>query len=57
MSKTGRLTKTTAYILCNSSISLTDFEGNLMGHLLTKAIYIFMVKEKRETKMIIFSAI
>ncbi len=38
-------------------MSLTDFEGNLMGHLLTKAIYIFMVKEKRETKMIIFSAI
>ncbi len=35
-SRTGRLTKNTAYILCNSSISLTDFDGQLMGFILYK---------------------
>ncbi len=35
-SRTGRLTKNTAYILCNSSISLTDFEGQLISLILYK---------------------
>ncbi len=49
-SRTGRLTKNTVYILCNRSISLTDFDGQLMGLLLHKRLsinsghYISMVK-------------
>ncbi len=35
-SRTGRLTKNTVYILCNSSISLTNFEGQLVGLILHK---------------------
>ncbi len=35
-SRTSRLSKNTARILCNSSISLTDFDGQLMGLILHK---------------------
>ncbi len=49
-SRTGRLTKNTAYILCNRSINLTDFDGQLMGLILHKGSstnsghYLSMVK-------------
>ncbi len=49
-SRTGRLSKNTARILCNSSSSLTDFDGQLMGLILHKwsstnsGHYISMVK-------------
>ncbi len=35
-SRTGRLSKNTAYILCNRSVSLTDFDGQLIGLILHK---------------------
>ncbi len=35
-SRAGRLSKNTAYILCNRSISLTDFDGQFMGLILHK---------------------
>ncbi len=35
-SRTGRLTKNTAYNLCNRSISLIDFDGQFMGIILHK---------------------
>ncbi len=35
-SRAGRLTKNTAYVLCNRSISLTDFDGQLIGLILHK---------------------
>ncbi len=49
-SRTCRLTKNTAYILCNKSISLTDFDSQLMSLILHKGWstnsghYISMVK-------------
>ncbi len=49
-SRTGRLSKNTAHVLCNKSISLTDFDGQLMGLILHKGSstnsghYISMVK-------------
>ncbi len=35
-SRTGILSKNTAYLLCNRSISLTDFDSELMGLILYK---------------------
>ncbi len=49
-SRTRRLTKNTTYILCNRSVSLTDFDGQLMDLILHKGLstnsghYISMVK-------------
>ncbi len=49
-SRTGRLSKNTTYVLCNRSISLTDFDGQLMGLMCHKGSstnsghYISMVK-------------
>ncbi len=49
-SRAGRQTKNTTYILCNRSISLTDFDGQLMVLILHKGLstnsshYLFMVK-------------
>ncbi len=49
-STTGRLTKNTEYILCNRSISLTDFDVQLVGFILHKGLstnsghYLSMVK-------------
>ncbi len=37
-SKTGRLSKNTAYIMCNRSISISDFDGQLMGLILHKGL-------------------
>ncbi len=50
-SRSGRLSKNTAHILCTRSISLTDFDGQLMGLILHKGSstnsdhYISMVKD------------
>ncbi len=49
-SRTGRLSKNIAHVLCNRSISLTDFDGQLMCLILHKGSstnsghYISMVK-------------
>ncbi len=49
-SRTSRLIRSTAYVLCNRSISLTDVDGQLMGLILHKGSstnsghYISMVK-------------
>ncbi len=49
-SRTGRLSKNTAHVLCNGYISLTDFDSQLMGLILHKGSstnsghYLSMVK-------------
>ncbi len=41
----GRLSKNTAYVLCNRYISLTDFNGQLISLILDNVDhYIYMIK-------------